>query len=99
MVNNLRDFLKTFDQANESLQIPLPKPEIEIWSTKSTKLSLLITTKISLNIQRDKFKYLAVSKITNVARFSSIIEKYKLRGNPSILTEVGNRDHRKIFHL
>ena len=35
LVNNLRDFLKTFDQASKCIQIPLPKPKVEIGSTKS----------------------------------------------------------------
>ena len=34
LVDNLRDFLKTFDQANKCIQIPLPKPNVEIGSTK-----------------------------------------------------------------
>ena len=34
-VDNLRDFLKTFDQASKCIQIPLPKPKVEIGSTKS----------------------------------------------------------------
>ena len=35
LVESLRDFLRTFDKANKSLQIPLPKHKIEIRSTKS----------------------------------------------------------------
>ena len=35
LVDNLRDFLKTFDYASKSIQIPLPKPKVEIGSTKS----------------------------------------------------------------
>ena len=35
LVDNLRDFLKTFDQANKCIQITLPKPKVEIGSTKS----------------------------------------------------------------
>ena len=35
LVDSLRDFLTFFDSATESLQIPLPKPKIEIESTKS----------------------------------------------------------------
>ena len=34
-VDNLRDFLKTFDHASKCLQIPLPKAKLEIGSTKS----------------------------------------------------------------
>ena len=35
MVDSLRNFLKTFDEASKCLQIPLFKPKIEIGSTKS----------------------------------------------------------------
>ena len=35
LVDNLRDFLKTFDHASKCLQIPLPKPKVQIGSTKS----------------------------------------------------------------
>ena len=35
LVDNLRDFLKRFDQASKCIQIPLPKPKAEIGSTKS----------------------------------------------------------------
>ena len=34
LVDNLRDFLKTFDQASKCVQIPVPKPKVEIGSTK-----------------------------------------------------------------
>ena len=35
LVDSLRDFLKTFDKASKCLQIPIPKPKIEIGCTKS----------------------------------------------------------------
>ena len=35
LVDNLRDFPKTFDQTSKCIQIPLPKPKVEIGSTKS----------------------------------------------------------------
>ena len=35
LVDILRDFLKTFDHASKCIQIPLPKPKVEIGSTKS----------------------------------------------------------------
>ena len=35
LVDNLGNFLKTFDQASKCIQIPLPKPKVEIGSTKS----------------------------------------------------------------
>ena len=35
LVDSLRDFLKTFDQASKCIQVPLPKPKVEIGPTKS----------------------------------------------------------------
>ena len=35
LVDNLRDFLKTFDQASTCIEIPQPKPKLKIGSTKS----------------------------------------------------------------
>ena len=35
LVDNMRDFLKIFDQASKCIQIPLPKPKVDIGSTKS----------------------------------------------------------------
>ena len=35
LVDNLCDFLKTFDQNRKCIQFPLPKPKVEIGSTKS----------------------------------------------------------------
>ena len=34
LVESLRDFLKTFDPASKCIQIPLPKPKVEIGSLK-----------------------------------------------------------------
>ena len=60
LLDNLRDFLKTFDQASKCLQIPLPKPKVEIGSTKS-KDNVFVhhynDITISLDIQIDKFVY------------------------------------------
>ena len=35
MVDKLRDSLKTFDHASKCIKFPLPKPKVEIGSTKS----------------------------------------------------------------
>ena len=35
LVDSLRDFLKTFDHASKCIQIPLPKPKVDIGCTKS----------------------------------------------------------------
>ena len=35
LVDSLRDFLESFDHASECIQVPLPKPKVEIGSTES----------------------------------------------------------------
>ena len=35
LVHSLRDFIKIFDKASKELQIPLPKPKVEIGFTKA----------------------------------------------------------------
>ena len=57
LVDSLRDFLKTSDQACKCIQIPLPKPKFEIGSTNSKDNLFAPYYTISLNIQVDKFVY------------------------------------------
>ena len=76
LVDSLRDFLKTFDQASKCIQIPLPKPKVEIGSTKSKTISLLVTIRISLNIRIDKFVYRSDLKTNNSCNFPSKSLKY-----------------------
>ena len=71
LVESLRDFLKTFDQANRCMHIPLPKPKVEIGSTKSKEISLLITKTISLNSQKDNLVYHSDLKTTFLLYFLS----------------------------
>ena len=71
LVDNLRVFLKTFDQASKCKQTPLLKPKVEIGSTKSKTISLVITIMISLNTQIDKFAYRSDLETTLLAYFPS----------------------------
>ena len=71
LVDNLRDFLKTFDQSSKCIQIPLPKPKVEIGSTKSKAISLFIIITILLNTQTDKFVYHSDLETTILAYFLS----------------------------
>ena len=71
LVDSLRDFLKTFYHNSNCIQILLPKSKVEIGSTKSKAISLLITITISLNIQIDKFAYGSDSEATFLAYFLS----------------------------
>ena len=57
LVDILHDFLKFFDKGSKCLQIPLPKHKIEMNLQSRKTTSLLITMKISSNIQIDLFVY------------------------------------------
>ena len=97
LVDNQRDFLKTFDQASKCIQIPLPKPKVEIGSTKS-KDNLCAhhyndiiehpnrQTRLSLRFEDH-----------NSCLFS--LKKFELHGNQFILTEIVNLTHRETHHL
>ena len=71
LVDNLRDFLKTFDRASKCIQIPLPKPKVEIGSTKSKDNLFVHQTTISLNLQIDKFGHQSDLETTILVYFPS----------------------------
>ena len=69
LIDNLRDFLKIFDQASKCIQIPLPKPKVKVGSTKSTKNLVAHYYNEILNIQIDKFVYHSDMETTIPAYF------------------------------
>ena len=97
LVDNLRDFLKTFDQASKCTQIPLPKPKVEIGSTKSKdNLFAHHYTDIIEHPNRQirlSFRF----GNNNFCVFS--LKKSELHGNQFILPEIVNLNHREIHHL
>ena len=97
LVGSLRDFLKTFDQASKCIQIPLPKPKVEIGSTKAKD-------NLFAHYYNDIFEHpnrqIRLSfrfGINNSCVFS--LKKFELHGNQFILTEIVNLNHREIHHL
>ena len=64
---SLRDFLKTCDKTSKGVQNALPKSIIETGSTTLKTTSLLITWKISLNIQTGILVYFSDPETTNLA--------------------------------
>ena len=97
LFDNLRDFLKTFDQASNCIQIPLPIPKIEIGSTKS-KVNLF--NNHSNDIIEHPNRQIRLSfrfENNNSCVFS--LKKFDLHGNQFILTEIVNLNHREIHHL
>ena len=97
LVDNLRVFLKTLDQASKCIQIPLPKPKVEIWSTKSK--DNLFAHHYN-DIIEHPYRQIRLSFLfgnNNSCVFS--LKKFELHGNQFILTEIVNLNYREIHHL
>ena len=97
LVDNLRDFLKTFDKDSKCIEIPLPKPKVEIGSTKSKD-------NLFAHYYNDIFEHpnrqICLSfwfGNNNSCVFS--IKKFELHGNQYILTEIVKLNQREIHHL
>ena len=96
-VDNLRDFLKTFDQASKCVQIPLPKTKVEIGSTKAKD-------NLFAHYFNDIFEH-PNRQIRLSFRFGNnnpcifSLKMFELHGNQFILTEIVNLNHREIHHL
>ena len=97
LVDSLPDFLITFDHASKCIKIPLPKPKVEIGSTKSKD-----------NLFAHYYKNTIVHPNTQIRlsfRFGNnnscvfCIKKFELHDNEFVLTEIVNLNHRKIHHL
>ena len=97
LVDNLRDFLKTFDQASKCIQIPLPKPKVEIGSTKS-KDNLFVHHYNDI-IEHTNREIRLSFRFGNNNSCVFSLKKFELHGNQFILTEIVNLNHREIHHL
>ena len=97
LVDNLRDFLKTFDQASKCIQIPLPKHKVEIGSTKS-KYNLFAHHYTDI-IEHPNRQIRLSFRLENNKSSVFSLKKFELRGNQFVLTEIVNRNHREIHHL
>ena len=97
LVDNLRDFLKTFDQASKCIQIPLPKPNFEIGSTKS-KDNLF--AHFYDNIIEHPNRQIRLSfRFGNNNSCVFSLKTIQLGGILVSLTEVVNLNHREIHRL
>ena len=96
-VDNLRDFLKTFDQTSKCIQIPLPKPKVEIWSTKSN--NNLFAHYYNDIIEHPNRQIRLSFRFGNNNSCVFSLKKFELHGNQFILTENVNLNHREIYHL
>ena len=97
LVDNLRDFLKTFDQASKCIQIPLPKPKVEVGSTKSK--DNLFTHYYNDIIEHPKRQIRLSFRFGNHNSCVFYFKHFELHGNQFILTETVNLNHCEIHHL
>ena len=97
LVDSLRDFLKTFDPANKCIQIPIPKPKVEIGSTKS-KDNLFAHYYNDIIEHPNRQIRLPFRFGNNNSRVFSI-KKFELHGNQFILTEIVNLNLRENHHF
>ena len=95
MVDNLRDFLETFDQASKCIQIPLPMPKVETGPTMS-KDNLFAHYYIIEHPNRQIRLSFGFGN-NNSCVFS--LKKFELHGNQFILEEIVNLNHCEIHHL
>ena len=97
VVDNLRDVLKTSDQASKCIQIPLPKPKVEIGSTKSKDNLFAHHYNDIIEHPNRQIRLSFRFRNNNFCVFS--LKKFELHGNQFILTEIVNLNHREIHHL
>ena len=97
LVDNLRNFLKTFDQASKCIQIPLPKPKVEIGSTKSK--DNLFAHHYNDIIEHPNRQIRLAFRLGNNNSCVFSLKKIDLHGNHFILTEIANLNHRQVYHL
>ena len=97
LVDNLREFLKTFDQASKCIQIPLPKPKVEIGSTKS-KDNLFVHHYKDI-IEHPNRQIRLSFRFGNNNSFVFSLKKFELHSNQFILTEIVYLNHRENHHL
>ena len=97
LVDSLRDFLKNFDHASKCIQIPLPKPKVEIVSTKLKET--LFTLYYNDITEHPNRQIRLSSRYGNNISYVISIEKFEIHGNQFILTDIVNLSHREIHHL
>ena len=85
VVDKLRDFLKTFDQASKCIQIPLLKPKVEIGSTKSKDNLFALHYNDIIEHPNRQIRLSFRFGNHNSCVFS--LKKVELQGNQFLLTE------------
>ena len=96
-VDNLRNFLKTSDQASKCLQILLPKPKVEIGSRKSK--DNLFAHYYNDIIEHPNRQIRLSFRFGSNNSYVFSLKKFELLGDQFILTEIVNLNHRAFNHL
>ena len=92
LVDNLRDFLKTFHQASKRVQIPLSKTKVEIGSTK---LKDNLFAHYYRDITEHPNRQIRLSfRLGNNNSCVFSLKKFEPHGNQFILKEIVNLNHR-----
>ena len=97
LVHSLPDFFKSFDEASKCIQIPLPKPKVEIGSTKSK--DNLFARYYNVIIEPPKRQILLSFRFGNNNSCVFSIQEFELHGNQFFLIENVNLNHHEIHHL
>ena len=97
LIDNLRDFLKTFDQASKCIKFPLPKPKVEIGSTKLKDNLFAHYYNDIIEHPNRQIRLSFRFGNNNSCLFS--LKKFELHGNQFILSEIVNLNHHEIHHL
>ena len=96
LVDNLRNLLKTFEQASKCIQIPLKKPKVEIECTKSKHY--LFSHHYNDIIEHPNRQSRSSFRFGNKSCVFSF-KKFELNGNQFTVTEIVNLNRREIHHL
>ena len=96
-VDSLRVSLKTFDHATKCIQVLLPKPKVDIGSTKWKDNLFAHYYKDIIEHPNRQIRLSFRCENNNSCLFS--IKKIVLYGNQFIVTEIVNHNHREIHHL
>ena len=91
LVNILRDFLKSFDYASKCIQIPLPKPKVEIGFIKS-KVNLFARYYNEI-IEHPNRHIRLPFLLGNNNSCVFAMKNFELHGNQFILTEFAKLNH------
>ena len=96
LVDSLRDFVRTFDYASECIQITLPKPRIEMGSTKSkdNRFAHYYNDIIEHSNRQSRLSF----RFGNNNSCVFPLKKFERHSSQFILTEIVSLNHREIHH-